>query len=537
MDSQKQQLIEKLQGATNILVTVSSNPTVDQLAACIGMTLMLNEAGKRGTAVYSGETPSTIEFLQPTATIEKTTDSLRDFIISLDMSKADKLRYKKEDKVVKIFITPYRTSLSDKDLVFSQGDFNIDVIVALGVHRQEDLDQAITAHGRILHDATVITVNNTPDGSLGSINWQDLSASSLSEQVASLAASFENLQLDQQTATALLTGIVAETERFSNAKTSAATMSIAAGLMAAGANQQLVASELDKPEPLPEPEPEPIVEEPIEEVVDQPEPAAEAETTEPALAPVDNDPTAMTFEHSDEPEETPSVEELVKDNQIEIDDNGVFKGFGADNDETESSIQTSGMIMDPPANNPVFTASTTPEDTDPATDPLGVVDNSDRPLLSHTESVQPEQSLELPSVDTSDNSLEKTLADIEADVQAEEQTERPSADDARSAIDTAIAASPNQPLEPIAALHAQPMAEVQPEPATDSEVVADAVSDAVNGPSAPASPVEGTLDMPLPPINPSAPPAMPPQFNAGQDNGPSTPPPGPPPMMPPFPQR
>ena len=39
-------------------------------------------------------------------TIEKNTDSLRDFIIALDKSKADKLRYKVEDKFVKIFITP-----------------------------------------------------------------------------------------------------------------------------------------------------------------------------------------------------------------------------------------------------------------------------------------------------------------------------------------------------------------------------------------------------------------------------------------------
>src|SRR5260221_12646663 len=105
------------------------------------------------TAVFSGQVPSTIEFLQPEKTLEKSTDSLRDFIIALDKSKADKLRYKVEDQTVKIFITPYRTSLSDKDLEFSQGDFNVDVVMALGVKEQADLDKAIIAHGGILHDA------------------------------------------------------------------------------------------------------------------------------------------------------------------------------------------------------------------------------------------------------------------------------------------------------------------------------------------------------------------------------------------------
>jgi hypothetical protein len=159
MDSAKSQLIDRLKTANTVLVTVSRNPSVDQLAACIGLTLIVNKLNKHGSAVFSGQIPSTIEFLKPEETIEKNTDSLRDFIIALDKNKADKLRYKVEDQMVRIFITPYRTSLSQSDLEFSQGDFNVELIIALGVKEQDDLDQAITAHGRILHDATVASVN------------------------------------------------------------------------------------------------------------------------------------------------------------------------------------------------------------------------------------------------------------------------------------------------------------------------------------------------------------------------------------------
>src|SRR6185312_13801271 len=134
MDDAKQQLIDKLQSSNNILVTVSRNPSVDQLASCIGLSLLLNKQGKHAAAVFSGQVPSTLEFLQPEETLEKTTDSLRDFIISLDKSKADKLRYKVEDNIVRIFITPYKTSITQEDLEFSEGDFNVDVVVALGVH-------------------------------------------------------------------------------------------------------------------------------------------------------------------------------------------------------------------------------------------------------------------------------------------------------------------------------------------------------------------------------------------------------------------
>jgi hypothetical protein len=250
---QKQALADRLKQANNILVTVSNNPSVDQLAACIGLTLALNKLDKHATAVFSGAVPNIIEFLEPEKTIEKNTDSLRDFIIALDKSKADKLRYKVEDKVVKIFITPYKTSINEKDLEFSQGDFNVDVVLALGVHNQADLDQAITSHGRILHDATVATVNTEPGGELGTLNWVDHDASSLSELAAELVDAIDKKTMDTQISTALLTGIVAETERFSNNKTSPMTMTISAELMGAGANQQLVATKLEPPAPEPKP--------------------------------------------------------------------------------------------------------------------------------------------------------------------------------------------------------------------------------------------------------------------------------------------
>jgi len=255
---QKQAIADRLKQSNNILVTVSNNPSVDQLSACIGLTLALNKLGKHATAVFSGNVPSTLEFLQPDKTLEKNTDSLRDFIIALDKAKADKLRYKVEDKVVKIFITPYKTSISEKDLDFSQGDFNVDAVIALGVHQQNELDQAITAHGRILHDAVVATVNVKPGGELGTINWLDTTASSLSELTVQLIDLVDKQVMDGQMATALLTGIVAETNRFSNEKTTPAVMSASAELMGFGANPMLVATKLQEPVAPPPPPPAPV---------------------------------------------------------------------------------------------------------------------------------------------------------------------------------------------------------------------------------------------------------------------------------------
>jgi len=242
-----QQVIETLRGANNVLITVENSPSIDELTAAIGLTLILNHMNKHATTVFSGNVPSTIEFLQPEMAIETNTDSLRDFIIALDKSKADKLRYKVEDNVVRIFITPYKSSISEEDLEFSQGDFNVDVVVALGIVNKEDFDEAVVAHGSILHDATVVTLSNSVVANeIGAINWQDDQASSISEMVAGVADLFGKDVMDGQIATALLTGIVAQTDRFKNELTTPKALALSSTLMSAGANQKLIAEELEQ---------------------------------------------------------------------------------------------------------------------------------------------------------------------------------------------------------------------------------------------------------------------------------------------------
>lgn len=253
----KQQVVEKIKEANKILVTVSRSPSVDELSAALALTLILDKQEKYATAIFSGETPPAIAFLEPEKTFDDTTDSLRDFIIALNKEKADHLRYKVVDDAVKIFITPYKTTIDETDLEFSQGDYNVELVIALGVDNQDDLDKALEEHGQILHDAAIITMT-AGDGTstLGGIDWHDSNSSSLSEMIAGLAEALKvdkkKPLLDGPIATALLTGIVAETDRFSNERTSSRAMTVAGNLMAAGADQQLIANELEASQEVPE---------------------------------------------------------------------------------------------------------------------------------------------------------------------------------------------------------------------------------------------------------------------------------------------
>ena len=245
----QEQIIAKLKESESILIAVNDNPSVDELSSALALTLAINNSGKHATAVASGEMPDALTFLRPENTFEHSVDSLRDFIIALNKEKADHLRYKLVGDHVKIFITPYRSIISEKDLEFEQGDFNIDFVLALNVESQDRLDGALAAHGRIFHDASVaiLTIGENQTN-LNGTHWHAENASSLSELAVQIIESLGKKNLTQPVATALLTGIVAETDRFSNSKATAEVMSLAAKLISSGADQQLVVSKIREAE-------------------------------------------------------------------------------------------------------------------------------------------------------------------------------------------------------------------------------------------------------------------------------------------------
>ncbi len=237
-----EQVINKLNESKNVLIALSSDPSVDELSAAIGLSIYLDKMGKRATAIYSGETPNALEFLKPDDKFVDSADVLQDFVVAINKEKADHLRYKLDGEYVKVYITPYGQKITEGDLDFSYGDYNVDLVIALDVANGIDLDSALREHGRIMHDASIVNITTGKPGKFGEIEWSEPAMSSVSEILANLCyASSDEVPLGKDEATAFLTGIVAATNRFSNARTSSATMLMASKLMKSGANQQLIA--------------------------------------------------------------------------------------------------------------------------------------------------------------------------------------------------------------------------------------------------------------------------------------------------------
>ena len=239
---------DKIQHATNILIALSKDPNVDEISAAIALAFVLDQQKKHVTAIYSGQTPNALEFLRPEETFQKDISSLQDFIIALNKSKADHLIYQVEGDYVKILITPYKGQIKKEDLEYSYSDYNVDLVIVFNVNSGSEIDSALSEYGRIMHDAMAINITSSVPGRFADLEWSDPSKSSVCEMVYDLLSELEIDNTPQEVATALLTGILSATERFSNNRTKPTTMAVASKLMEAGADQQLISSNILKAE-------------------------------------------------------------------------------------------------------------------------------------------------------------------------------------------------------------------------------------------------------------------------------------------------
>lgn len=392
-----QEVAGKIAESRNVLVALSSDPSVDEMCAAIGLTIFLDKLGKRATAIYSGATPNALEFLKPEETFESTADVLQDFVIALNKEKADHLRYKLDGDYVKIYITPYRAKITAEDLEFSYGDFNVDLVLALDVANGIDLDSALREHGRIMHDAVIVNITTGNPGKFGEIEWSDKKASSVSEMIARLLYSVKSdVEIGKEEATAFLTGIVAATNRFSNAQTTPETMQLASRLMNSGANQQLIAKNIT-----------PDIDNEMYSLLGGPN-----ISSKPSTKSKDTDPTNLDIQHEGEEEvdETKEIEGTVTEKESTLLD---------DLKAAEASLAQTGAETTPDLSNQpvhldsVSSSEPTAESSEPETEPS---EPAEEPAEEPVEKSAEESSAEL---------SEPTLPSVEPTIPEVETAETP----------------------------------------------------------------------------------------------------------------
>ncbi len=238
----KQQASEAVRQAENILISTGQFPSVDQVAATLALAQILRKLGKKVTAIVSDQIPTQAAFLS-TVGLDKTLGGQRDFILKISQKRtqADGLKYTVEDGFLNVHITPLQGGYAPSDVTFAYGAYHYDVAIVLGVPTRARLDRVFSENPEIITEIPLINLDFHRSNELyGAVNLIDTNAASLCEMLVALSESLQTGLIDEEIATALLTGIIASTDRFTAAHTTPKALTVAAQMMAIGAKQQTV---------------------------------------------------------------------------------------------------------------------------------------------------------------------------------------------------------------------------------------------------------------------------------------------------------
>lgn len=253
----KQQTTQTITSAQKILVLTHVNPDGDALGSLVAFYLILKKLGKDVTAVAPEIIPNAFSFLPNTTELAKSFSGTKDFIITIDTSRTnvDRLGYKHlpEENKLNIVISPRGGTFKNEDVSFSYGASKFDLIIVLDSPDLERLGPLYEGESQLFYETPVINIDHHAGNDFfGKINWVDLTATSTAEILVSLIESLarENPLIDENIATALLTGIITDTGSFQNANTTPKSLTVAAQLVAAGGRQQEIIRHVFKTKPL-----------------------------------------------------------------------------------------------------------------------------------------------------------------------------------------------------------------------------------------------------------------------------------------------
>src|SRR5688572_23289338 len=138
----REQAIELIRHSRTPLISIPEQPSTDAMAGALALLLVLEKMQQQVKIVSPKfALPPTHSFLPKSQSIEQDVSSLRDFIISVDVSrtKLDALSYNLVGDRLNIHLKPKQGAYNAQDMQTSSGNFSHDLIIVLDAPTLEHL--------------------------------------------------------------------------------------------------------------------------------------------------------------------------------------------------------------------------------------------------------------------------------------------------------------------------------------------------------------------------------------------------------------
>jgi phosphoesterase RecJ-like protein len=252
---QSQQVLEAIKRSSRPLICLPTGANSDHYASALGLAKVLKKLDKQSTIVAAdGKPPKNIQFISGHEGIGGKLEDLRKFVIELDASKTkvDELSYEIKDEKLYVYLSPKNGFWDAKDVRTSTSGYRYDLIICIGSPDYESCAQLYSENPDFFYRTPIINIDRSPENEhYGQINIVDLTASSCGEVCHDLIESIESELIDEEVATAFLTGMIAKTKSFKTSNVTPKTLQTASKLIAKGAKRDHIVQNLYRTRSIP----------------------------------------------------------------------------------------------------------------------------------------------------------------------------------------------------------------------------------------------------------------------------------------------
>src|SRR3989339_76548 len=245
---QSQQIFEAIKRSHRPLICVPSGAGADHYASALGLAKVLEALDKQVLIVAAdGKAPKNLRFLPGVDKIEGKLENLRRFVIELDASKTpvQELSYEVKDEKLYVYLSPKKGFWDPKDVRTSSSGYKYDLIICIGSPDFESCAQLYTDNPDFFYRTPIINIDHSPENEhYGQVNAVDLTASACGEVCHDIIEAIEPSLIDEDVATAFLTGMIAKTKSFKSKVVTPKTLQTASKLIAKGARREHIVENL-----------------------------------------------------------------------------------------------------------------------------------------------------------------------------------------------------------------------------------------------------------------------------------------------------
>lgn len=245
---QSQQVLEAIKRSNRPLICVPAGGGADAYATALGLASALKQLEKKpAIAAADGRLPKNLEFLKSEHNISDKLENLRQFVIELDAAKTkvDELSYEMQGDKLYVYLSPKKGFWDQKDVRTTTSGYRFDLIICIGSPDYESCAQLYEENPDFFFRTPIINIDHSPENEhYGQINVVDLTASACGEVCHDLIEAIEPGLMNEDIATAFLTGMIAKTKSFKTTNVTPKTLQTASKLIAKGADRNEIVQQL-----------------------------------------------------------------------------------------------------------------------------------------------------------------------------------------------------------------------------------------------------------------------------------------------------